>query len=63
MPEFLNLQNEIIFKQNNEALRDVSSIDRMTRARTNIESEPTRRNVMEADATISKHAYEMQPAI
>ena len=35
----------------------------MTRARTNIESEPTRRNVMEADATISKHAYEMQAAI
>ena len=32
----------------------------MSRARTNIESEPTRKNVMEADATISKHAYEMQ---
>ncbi len=32
----------------------------MTRARRNIESEPTRKNVMEADATISKHAYEMQ---
>ena len=32
----------------------------MTRTRTNIESEPTRKNVMEADATISKHAYEMQ---
>ena len=31
----------------------------MSRAR-NIESEPTRKNVMEGDAAISRHAYEMQ---